>query len=157
MTTHFDINLHGGFWHVEGALNENARLGELFGAEPPVRLNLARVKTTNSLGIKIFVRFMEGMGKTELEFHECSYVMLELFNSFPAALGQPTQPKRVKSFYLPFACAAGGHQFAVLYTTAQIEKDGEAAVGPRPCQKCKKEATLEGRLDDYMTFLSHDP
>ena len=71
------------------------------------------------------------MAATELEFHECSYVMLELFNSFPAALGQPSQPNRVKSFYLPFACSGAGHQFGILFTTAQVAKEGEAALGPK--------------------------
>ena len=151
MTSEFTLNEQDGVWYAAGPLNENARFGPLLGAKPPAKLNLEAVTTTNSLGIKIFVQFMQAMGAAVIEFHACSITMLELFNSFPAALGDPPQPSRVKSFHLPFTCAAGGHSFVVCFAAESLDHAGD----PRPCRRCRRPASLDGTLEDYLMFLEH--
>lgn len=153
MAQEFKIAERAGLFHLTGPLNERAHFGQLVARKPPLRLELSGIGSANSLGVKQFVLFIQSLKDLELEFHGCSEVMVELFNSFPGALGNPPLPQRVRSFHAPFECEGCGAMFKSHVQTKDVAADPPAFRAP--CPKCGNPAEVPGGMDEYTRFLGH--
>jgi hypothetical protein len=149
-----EIEERDGVYYLTGGIDENARFGPLMGGSRggPLKLNLKGVTAANSMGVKIFMNFILDLGRVEIEFHECSVVASELFNTFPAALGDPPMPTRVKSFHAPFECKKCGHEWEGLLTVRDHAKKIVDGTSSR-CPKCGVVAAPLERTEDLLMFL----
>jgi DNA-directed RNA polymerase subunit RPC12/RpoP len=113
-----------------------------------ITLDLERIRTLNSAGVRLWMQFVEALPRqTAVFFYRVSEPLVDQANLVPHLLG--SSRKSVRSFFAPYVCSD-------CTTRSQIEIGVEAdltRVRTRKCPRCGKEAELDGLVESYFGFL----
>lgn len=149
------VELKNDVYHLSGRIDEFAEFGPLKGAPAPLKLHLGRVTSINSIGVRKFLAFVLAWAPKRFEFFECTPEFITNVNVIPQMLGNPSDAKQVKSFFVPFACEPCKRVENVLYVTANLKRDadGEVVLDQRKCPKCGNAMVLDVEPTEYFMFL----
>lgn len=106
------------------------------------------VRHINSIGLKHWVRFLEGLqGKASVEFHNCPVFFIDYANMVPDLV----ESGAIVSFFAPLRCAPCNHSASILLLAEEV--DIEAGFGRHLCPKCNRALEPEVQSQDYLAFL----
>lgn len=154
-----EITLKNGMYHLVGRIDEHAAFESLQGAPPPLKLNIGRVSSINSVGVRRFLAFALGWSPKKFEFYECTPEFIANVNVIPQLLGMPSDEAQIKTFYVPFSCETCKRMENVLFERAQIafdSKSGEAVIPAKKCVKCGELLDLDVEKNEFFMFLKSD-
>jgi ABC-type transporter Mla MlaB component len=138
-----------------GNLNEEVNLEEVIaylGRLPRevarITLDLSRIRTLNSAGVRQWLHFIDALPRgVPIFFCKVSEVLVDQANLVPDLLG--SSRKSILSLFAPYVCEACN-------TRSQIEIDAAVdlqGVRKRKCPHCGKSAELDGLVEEYFGFL----
>jgi hypothetical protein len=150
-----EVTQKNGVYFLAGRIDEFSEF-EVFAAAPsPLVLNLGKVRSINSIGVRKFLAFAMKWVPKKFEFHECTPEFLANLNVIPQLLGAPGDVGQIRSFYVPFACEPCKRVENVLFQSDQIGSDakGEVTLPKRSCARCGEELSLDVEKSEYFVFL----
>jgi hypothetical protein len=154
-----DIDFKNGVYHLSGKLDEHAEFESLVSAPDPLKLNLGKIQSINSIGVRKFLAFTIARVPKKFEIYECSPDFIANINVIPQMLGTPSDASQIKSFYVPFSCESCKRIESTLFDTDKLTYDskGDIDVGGRRCVKCGNMMDLDVEKNEFFTFLNHLP
>ena len=154
-----DIALKNGVYHLSGRLDEFAEFDSLVAGPDPLKVNLGKIQSINSIGIRKFLAFTLARGKKKFEFYDCTADFIANANVIPQMLGLPSDASQVKTFFVPFSCDSCKRIENSLYelNKLNIDADGDVDLGTRVCSKCGNEMELDIEKSEFFMFLSSLP
>lgn len=154
-----DIDFKNGVYQLAGRLDEYSDFESLIGAPDPLKLNLGKIQSINSIGVRKFLAFTIARAPKRFEFYECTADFIANINVIPQLLGTPSDASQIKSFYVPFSCESCKRIESSLFELDKLTYDqhGDVDVGTRRCVKCGNEMDLDVEKSEFFTFLNHLP
>jgi hypothetical protein len=142
-------------YHLSGRLDEYSAFDSLLEGAEPLKLNIGKVTSINSIGVRKFLAFTLAWSPRTFEFHECTPEFIANVNVIPQMLGSSSDEAQIKSFYVPFSCESCKRVENVLFRREQITFDaaGEAEVPARKCSRCGNTLDLDVERTEYFLFL----
>jgi len=128
---------------------------DLSSAREPLVLNMSRLKSLNSYGIRSIIKLVREWGSRRCEFHECPSVFIDSVNVVRSILGTPPQAERVKSLCIPHYCDKDDTTFEILFQSSDISRGAaEISLAERPCPECGGPLELDCSLEEYLLFMN---
>lgn len=155
MALGFKTSLKDGMHYLVGVFDEASDFKPLKIAPRPLRLNLSGIKSVNSLGVRLYIKFMTELANDDVELHECSAVIVEMINTFPATLGSPPEAGRVRSLWVPYWCRACARDFGLLLQTEEFVAC-ESRFPAKTCPRCTAKLECQADPTDLLLFV-HNP
>ncbi len=154
-----DIELKNGVYHFSGRLDEFAEFDSLVAGPDPLKVNLGKIQSINSIGIIKFLAFTHARGPKKFEFYDCTADFIANVNVIPQMLGSPSDARQIKTVYVPFSCGSCKRVENSLHELSKlkIEADGDVVIGSRVCSKCGNEMDLEVEKSEFFFFLNYLP
>lgn len=151
-----DIDFKNGVYNLSGRLDEYADFESLIAAPDPLKLNLGKILSINSIGVRKFLAFSIARTPKKFEFYECTADFIANINVIPQMLGTPADAGQIKSFFVPFSCETCKRVESGLFETAALTFDGndEVEIAARPCSKCGVAMDLDVEKSEFFMFLS---
>lgn len=123
-------------------------------AKEPLILNMRRLKTLNSYGIRNIIKMVREWGSRKLEFHECPSMFVDSLNVVRSMLGAPPNPERVRSLCVPHYCEKHDETYDILFEIKDIVADNNSIDLPdQHCPDCGEPMELDCALEEYLMFL----
>ena len=153
-----DIDLKNETYYLSGRMDEYSDFSPMLKAQPPLKLNIGKVSSINSVGVRKFLAFTLGWSPRKFEFYECTPEFIANVNVIPQMLGNPSDETQIKSFYVPFSCESCKRVENVLFQREQITFDaqGEVVIPERKCTRCGEVLDLDVERTEYFMFLQVD-
>ena len=153
-----DIEQKNDTYYLSGRMDEYSDFSALLKAQPPLKLNIGKISSINSVGVRKFLAFTLGWSPRKFEFHECTPEFIANVNVIPQMLGNPSDEQQIKSFYVPFSCESCKRVENVLFQREQITFDaqGEVVIPERKCGRCGETLDLDVERTEYFMFLRAD-
>ena len=153
-----DIDLKNDTYFLSGRMDEYSDFSSMQKAQPPLKLNIGKVSSINSVGVRKFLAFTLGWSPRKFEFYECTPEFIANVNVIPQMLGNPSDETQIKSFYVPFSCESCKRVENVLFQREEIRFDaqGEAVIPERRCARCGEALDLDVERTEYFMFLQAD-
>jgi hypothetical protein len=150
------ITLKNGIYHFVGKMDEYFDFDELLKASEPLKVNLGKVESINSMGVRKFLAFSLAWSPRRFEFHECPPEFIANVNVIPQMLGSSCDETQIVSLYVPYSCEQCQQIQKVLFTRADITLDpsGKVILPPRQCKRCRGPLDLDVELSEYFTFMT---
>lgn len=141
---------------MSGRLDEYSDFESLIAAPDPLKLNLGKILSINSIGVRKFLAFTIARAPKKFEFFECTADFIANINVIPQMLGTPVDAGQIKSFFVPFSCEACKRVESSLFETATLTYDGadEVEIAARLCSKCGVAMDLDVEKSEFFTFLN---
>ena len=151
-----DISQKNGVYFLSGRLDEFADFSGLSKAAAPLKLNVGRISSINSVGVRRFLAFTLAWSPRPFEFYDCTPEFIANVNVIPQMLGSSADETQIKTFYVPFSCEVCKRVENVLFDRAMIAKDadGEVALPAKRCAKCGENLDLDVEKNEFFMFLS---
>ena len=144
-----------GVYHLSGRVDEYADFDAFKDAPSPLKLNLGKVTSINSIGVRKFLAFTLKWAPRTFEFYECTPEFIANINVIPQMLGSPPDSSQVKSFYVPFSCDTCKRVENLLLDRNDVKIEGkDVIVPPKHCAKCGNSLDLEVERHEYLAFLA---
>lgn len=143
-------------FHLIGRVDEFADFSVLELASEPLKVNLAKVSSMNSVGIRKLLGFAIRWSPKKLEVFECTSDFIETLNVIPELVGVSNSgASPVKSFYVPFSCVSCTLVQSELFEVGKIIDAGvEFILNAKPaCKQCSGQLALDVDPDEYLAFL----
>lgn len=140
-------------FHVDGAIDEFFDYKQFDGIARPLKLDLARVKNCNSLGVREFLKFMRREAPAGIEFHRCSPAVMDMINSIPSTLGSPPRPEIVKSMTLAYRCGDCRKEENYVMDVKPVAGGRIPDLPEVACSKCRVGMIPLADADDLFTYL----
>lgn len=152
-----DIHFKNGIYHFSGRMDEYSEFNELINSPAPLRLNIGKVTSINSIGVRKFLAFTLAWSPRRFEFYECTPEFIANVNVIPQMLGSPSDEAQIKSFFVPFSCESCKRVENILFEREAIRVDtmGEIVIPTKTCSKCGEVFDLDVEKNEYFLFL-HD-
>ncbi|MCB9557832.1 MAG: hypothetical protein H6707_17100 [Deltaproteobacteria bacterium] len=136
---------------IRGVIDEYADLRPLLSEidAPPI-LELGEVRRINSLGVKIWVGFIEQLSQRyPTKLARCSPAIVAQLNSVYNFRGTAT----IESVLAPFYCErCDVEQLENILTNVKIERPKELLAGQRSCNRCGGIIEFDDLPDRYFMF-----
>ena len=135
--------------NLRGDINENCgeELQDLLGKieVPAVSFDTERVELVNSLGIKIWIQFMQSLAKkdTKITFKNCSAAFVDSCNISPKF----APPNSIKSLFILCGCDCGAEEY---YLIEEKQFASENPVHDVTCKQCGKVVKAAVDPDEYL-------
>jgi hypothetical protein len=154
-----DIVLKNDVYHLSGRLDEFAEFDTLVAGPDPLKLNLGKLQSINSIGIRKFLAFTLARAKKKSEFYECTADFIANANVIPQMLGLPSDASQIKTFYVPFSCESCKRVESFLYELGKLKMDAadEIDLGKQVCSKCGDDMELDVEKTEFFMFLTFLP
>lgn len=154
-----DIDFKNGVYYLSGRLDEYSDFESLIGAPDPLKLNLGKLLSINSIGVRKFLAFAIARAPKKFEFYECTADIIANVNVIPQMLGTPPDARQIKSFFVPFSCESCKRVENGLFETAGLvfNKDDEVEIPVRICAKCGNAMDLDVEKSEFFMFLNYLP
>ena len=151
-----DTDFKNGVYHLSGRLDEYSDFESLVAAPDPLKLNLGKILSINSIGVRKFLAFSIARTPKKFEFYECTPDFIANINVIPQLLGTPIDSNQIKSFFVPFSCESCKRVESGLYETAALifDEDGEVEISTRACSKCGVAMDLDVEKSEFFMFLN---
>lgn len=147
---HYELERRDGITWISlvGDITEASDLSPLIGLRGPVIINLSKVSRINSLGVRLWLDFVQDCEKAgnDLIFEACSPVMVSQMSVISNFMGARS---RVKSVLVPYLCPSCKHEQLEVLAVA----NGARVRGEIPCGKCGAAMELDELPDTYRTLL----
>lgn len=152
------IELKNGIYYLSGRMDEYSEFDSLTNAPAPLKLNIGKITSINSVGVRKFLAFTLSWSPRKFEFYECTPEFIANVNVIPQMLGNPSDEAQIKSFYVPFSCESCKRVEAILFDRSQVKLDskGEVVIPPKKCSKCGETLDLDVEKQEYFMFLTGD-
>ena len=139
-----------------GSIDESAHFPTLIGEveQSIVRLNTKEVPRINSVGVKGWIKFFQGLSEQgrKLIFEECSTAIVEQIN----LISNFSCGGEVESLFIPFVCQDCGSELVGLFG-AQALKKANFELPSLKCSKCNSSnAKFDDIPEEYFHFLMKD-
>jgi hypothetical protein len=137
-------------------MDENFEYEDLLKIPDLIKLNLGKVTSINSMGVRKFLAFTLAWSPRRFEFHECTPEFIANVNVIPQMLGSSADEKQIVTFYVPFSCEHCQTSQSALFKREEVvvDEDGEVVVPDRRCQKCNNPLDLDVETNEYFMFLA---
>lgn len=154
-----DIELKNDTYFLSGRLDEFAELDALLRAKAPLKLNLTKLVSINSIGVRKFLAFTLAWSPRRFEFSECRPEFIANVNVIPQLLGTSCDPSQIKSFFAPFSCTSCKRVESILLKPAdfRFSTANEASLSERRCSRCAEVMALDIEPGEYFAFLQQKP
>ncbi len=154
-----DIEIKNGVYHLSGRLDEFAEFDSLLAGPDPLKVNLSKIQSINSIGIRKFLAFTIARGPKKSEFYGCTPDFIANVNVIPQMIGMPSDARQIKSFFVPFNCESCKRLDSSLYELAKLktDADGDVDLGKHVCSKCGNEMDLDVEKSEFFLFLNYLP
>lgn len=154
-----DIDFKNGVYHLSGRLDEYSEFESLVGAPDPLKLNLGKIQSINSIGVRKFLAFTIARAPKKFEFFECTPDFIANVNVIPQMLGTPGDAKQIKSFFVPFSCESCKRIESIVFEMSELKYDanGDVDLGSKICSKCANKMDLDVEKSEFFMFLNHLP
>jgi hypothetical protein len=151
-----EISFKNGIHYLAGRIDEHADFGSLTRAAEPLRLNLGKIKSINSVGVRKMLAFALAWSPKPFEFHECTAEFIVNVNVIPQLLGSSRDGQQIKSFYVPYSCEACKRLENVLYRPEDLVfvENAGVTLTEKFCDGCGEVLDLDVDQHDYFLFLS---
>ena len=151
-----EITTKNGIYYLSGRLDEFADFSIFDRATSPLKMNLGRIASINSIGVRRFLAFSLAWSPRVFEFYECTPEFIANVNVIPQMLGRSGDETQVKTFYIPYSCESCRRIESVLCERALLQKtsEGEIILGEHLCGKCREPMDLDVEKAEFFTFLS---
>ncbi len=153
------IDFKNGVYHLSGRIDEYSEFDSLVNVPQPLKLNIGRISSINSVGVRKFLAFTLSYSPKKFEFLECTPEFIANVNVIPQMLGSPADETQIKTFYVPFSCEGCKRVENLLYERMAIKIDakGEVVVPTAKCSKCGENLDLDVEPTEYFMFLTSEP
>lgn len=131
---------------LSGPINESFAAGKIPLGEGTLRLGFKGVTAINSVGVALFVKFVDSWGARPVEFHECPEILIDALQMLPAMLGPEDNTARIRSFRWPATCAKSCKVQPLILASDLVFQDGDVATRTL-CPVCRGALTLGGNRD----------
>ena len=140
---------------LAGRIDEFADFAPFLSAAPPLKLNLAKVTSINSIGVRKFLEFIMKWAPKKFELYDCPADFISNVNVIPQMLGHPSDPSNIKSFYVPYECGQCKALETRLLQPKQVKfgPAGEPILPPTKCTKCSEPLVFDAADADFFAFL----
>ncbi len=154
-----EIDLKNGIYHLSGRLDEFSEFESLVATPDPLKLNLGKIQSINSIGVRKFLAFVIARGQKKFEFYDCTADFIANVNVIPQMIGIPSDARQIKTFHVPFSCESCKRVESSLYELSKlsVDDDGEIELDPRLCSKCGEEMDLDVEKSEFFLFLTYLP
>ncbi len=132
---------------LTGPINETFAAPKIPGGQEPLMLGFGGVTAINSVGVALFVKFVDSWGSRPVEFHECPEILIDALQMLPAMLGPEDNTARIVSFRWPTSCVKGCAKSQPLVLAADLEFAESEVTTKTLCPTCKGALTLKGNFD----------
>ncbi len=151
-----EISQKNDVFFIAGRLDEFADFAPLAAAAAPLKLNIGRITSINSVGVRKFLAFTLAWSPKVFEFYDCTPEFIANVNVIPQMLGKSADETQIKTFYVPFSCENCKRVENILFDRSSISKDddGEVVLGSRKCSKCGEPLDLDVEKNEFFMFLS---
>ena len=145
-------------YHLVGRIDEHAVFDSLASLKPPLKLNIGKISSINSVGVRRFLAFSLAWSPKKFEFYECTPEFIANVNVIPQLLGMPSDEAQIRTFYVPFSCETCKRMENVLFERAQVKFDerGEPIIPGKSCAKCGEALDLDVEKTEFFLFLKGD-
>jgi len=154
-----EIEFKNGVYHLSGRLDEYSELDSLVSAPDPLKLNLGKIESINSIGVRRFLAFVIDRGSKKFEFYECTADFIANVNVIPQMLGTPSDARQIKSFFIPYSCESCKivEHSLLDFSSITLDEVDEVELASRICSKCAGEMDLDVEKSEFFYFLSYLP
>lgn len=151
-----EITQKNGVFHLSGRLDEFADFALLQAQPEPLKLNIGRISSINSVGVRRFLAFTLAYSPKVFEFYECTPEFIANVNVIPQMLGKSADETQIKTFYVPFSCELCKRVENVLFDRTQIKKkdDDDVVLPGKKCSKCNENMDLDVDKNEFFMFLN---
>ncbi len=151
MRFHIKTSADGTF-EFTGPINETFDASSLSKTANPLRLNLAGVTTINSVGVALFVKFVDSWQGRRVEYHHCPEILIDAMQMLPALLGPEENTARIVSYRWPAVCTKGCGKVEAVLSAADTEFSDDAVSLKTPCPKCRGSLQIAGNADVLLSL-----
>lgn len=150
-----NIDLKNGTYYLSGRLDEYSDFSALFQSEPPLKLNIGKVASINSVGVRKFLAFTLAWSPRQFEFYECTPEFIANVNVIPQMLGASNDATQIKSLYVPFSCESCKRVENVLFKREEItfNASGVPVIRAYHCSRCGQALDLDVEHTEYFMFM----
>ncbi len=135
---------------LSGDVTENANLGQLLGQLPqgPLALDLSGIKRINSVGVREWIQFVDGLKKAGRSFtlERCSVPIVGQLNMISNFAGGA----KVRSFFAPFYCSNCNSEQPKLIDATN--DPASQLSSPDKCSACGGELEFDDLPDAFLAF-----
>jgi len=137
-----------------GNISENVDFTEIKPTDGRLIFNLVELGELNSIGCLSLLRFVNSLGKTKIEFHNCPISFLDLVNMIPTMLGPNQDPSALKSIEIPYECTE--HETVKLFVDSkELKITGKDVFAPaRKCTDCDRDLTIEEDIEFFLQIMA---
>lgn len=130
-----------------GPINEGFSVDGIPLGEGKLALGFKGVTSINSVGVAMFVKFVDSWGGRVVEYHECPEVVVDALQMLPALLGPEDNTARIVSFQWPVACGKKCGKTHRLLQSANLRFAAGGVTTTETCPTCQAPLTLTGGVD----------
>ena len=150
-----DILLQNGVYHLSGRMDEFSEFDILTQAVGTLQLNIGKITSINSIGVRKLLGFIVAWDPRQIEFFEATPEFIGNVNIIPQLVGIKPTNKAIRTFYVPFYCTACKCTEVELWDHAklQLSATGDVVVPAKVCGKCGENMELDAEPSEYFIFL----
>ena len=116
--------------------------------ESKIVMDFNALKLINSLGVRSFIQFTDGLSGSELIYRNCPTILVNQFNMVKSMV---TSRVRIESFYAPYFAPITEEELELLITPDEIQK-GKAPKRFHP--ESEEQLEFDDLEERYFFFLS---
>jgi hypothetical protein len=152
-----DFVYQNGMYYAPERIDEMTETPDISSARDPLKLNMSRLRSINSYGIRNMIKLVREWGSRTMEYHECPPVFVDRLNVVSSMLGTPPNAARVKSFAVPYYCAANDKTYDIMFNVDDLDLTADEPKLPDvKCDECEGPVEPDCSLEEYLLFLFQD-
>ncbi len=132
---------------LSGPINESFAKAKIPLGEGVLRLGLKGVTHINSVGVALFVKFVDSWAGRRVEYHECPEILIDAMQMLPALLGPEENTARIVSFHWPVTCKKGCAEPQALVQVSDLSFHAAGVDLKAVCPACRGPLGLGGTTD----------
>ena len=150
-----DILLQNGVYHLSGRMDEFSEFEVLTQAVGTLQLNIGKITSINSIGVRKLLGFIMAWNPRKIEFFEATPEFIGNVNIIPQLVGMKPTAKAIRSFYVPFHCISCKCTEVELWDLASLHLSAtdDVVVHAKVCSKCGENMELDAEPSEYFIFL----
>jgi class 3 adenylate cyclase len=141
-------------YEFTGPINETFDVSMITPASGPLKLRLAGVTNVNSVGVALFVKFVDSWQGRPVEYHECPEILIDAMQMLPALLGPESNTARIQSFRWPVQCLQSCGRVEMVLKASDLGFTQDAVTVGATCLSCQGAVDLIGNPDVLLSL--HD-
>ncbi len=150
-----DILLKNGVYHLSGRMDEFSEFDSLKHSTSPLRINIGKIDSINSIGVRKLLAFALAWSPRKVEFFEATPEFIGNVNVIPQLVGKEPTGDAIRTFYVPYYCNSCKRTESELWDSTKVALDehGDILVHERVCSKCGESMELDAEPSEYFIFL----